>query len=171
MNAKFSLAIIALVGIGVFALPSTMSLFAGQHSFYNIDATGNQIPCTKCHGDVKSELSSNANTNPALGPITAGPHAAFKCEYCHRIEQGSASGDNAFMTLNYKGVTPATGSIYMIITVADAEAHKYPDTINHTDLRSGKKLTTSGGATIVTFTGNGFNWSNNGSSVAGTYAV
>ena len=45
MNAKFTLAIIALVGIGVFALPSTMSLFAGQHSFYNIDATGNQIPC------------------------------------------------------------------------------------------------------------------------------
>ncbi|HEY6586596.1 MAG TPA: hypothetical protein VIY97_05420, partial [Candidatus Methanoperedens sp.] len=67
MNAKFTLAIIALVGIGVFALPSTMSLFAGQHSFYNIDATGNQIPCVKCHGDVKAELGSNANTNPANG--------------------------------------------------------------------------------------------------------
>ena len=101
MNAKFTLAIIALVGIGVFALPSTMSLFAGQHSFYNIDATGNQVPCQKCHGDVKAELTSNANTNPANGPLTPGPHAAFKCEYCHRIEAGSASGDNAFGRVPY----------------------------------------------------------------------
>jgi len=102
MNAKFTLAIIALFGIGVFALPSTMSLFAGQHSFYNIDATGNQVPCVKCHGDVKAELGSNANTNPLAGPLTAGPHANFKCEYCHRIEQGSSSGDNAVAVIPYE---------------------------------------------------------------------
>jgi len=174
MNAKFTLAIIALVGIGVFALPSTMSLFAGQHSFYNIDATGNQIPCTKCHGDVKSELTSNANTNPLNGPLTAGPHAAFKCEYCHRIEQGSASGDNAYMKLNYKGVAPATGSIYMIITVADAEAHLYPDTITGSDIRVSKSLRKSDNVTfIANFTGNGFNTSNNNGLLPAnnTYAV
>jgi hypothetical protein len=132
MNAKFSLAIIALVGVGVFALPSTMALFAGQHSFYNIDATGNQIPCQKCHGDVKAELSSNANTNPAAGPLTQGPHAAFKCEYCHRIEQGSASGDNAYARVRYND---ANGSAkrYIIIPVADLEAGNYPIVINGTD--------------------------------------
>src|SRR3990170_4795180 len=96
MNTKFTLAIIALVGIGVFALPSTMSLFAGQHSFYNIDATGNQVPCQKCHGDVKAELGANANT------ISAGPHASFKCEYCHRIEPGYASGDNLYGVITYR---------------------------------------------------------------------
>ena len=133
MNAKFTLAIIALVGIGVFALPSTMSLFAGQHSFYNIDATGNQVPCVKCHGDVKAELGSNANTNPANGPLTAGPHAAFKCEYCHRIEQGASSGDNAVAIVPYEN---ATGSIIraIAIPVSDMEAGNFPTAISGSTL-------------------------------------
>ena len=133
MNAKFTLAIIALVGIGVFALPSTMSLFAGQHSFYNIDATGNQIPCQKCHGDVKAELSSNGNTDPSKGPITPGPHAAFKCEYCHRIEQGSASGDNAYGLIRYNDAN-GTKKRYYAIPVADFEAGNYPSNISGADL-------------------------------------
>src|SRR3990170_7740654 len=106
MNTKFTLAIIALVGIGVFALPSTMSLWAGQHSFYNIDATGNQVPCQKCHGDVKAELLSNA----AAIPNTPGPHAAFKCEYCHRIEAGYASGDNAYGLITYRNTSTSPAS-------------------------------------------------------------
>jgi len=97
MNTKFTLSIIALVGIGVFALPSTMSLFAGQHSFYNIDETGNQIPCQKCHGDIQAELSANPNAKTG----TPGPHAAMSCEYCHRIEAGASSGDDAIWLINY----------------------------------------------------------------------
>jgi hypothetical protein len=169
MNTKFTLAIIALIGIGVFALPSTMSLFAGQHSFYNIDATGNQIPCTKCHGDVKSELTSNANT-VGNGPLTAGPHAAFKCEYCHRIEQGSASGDNAYMKLTYKGIAPATASIYMVLSVEDAEAHNYPDIINGTDFKQGRYLNSSATGLVVRFNQN-FNMYPNGTSPAGQYEI
>ena len=106
LNSKFSLALIALVGVGVFALPSTMALFAGQHSFYNIDATGNQIPCTKCHGDVKAELSSGSSAVTG----TKGPHAAFKCEYCHRAENGFASGDDAYAKITYSNATG--GRIY-----------------------------------------------------------
>jgi len=155
MNAKFTLAVIALVGIGVFALPSTMSLFAGQHSFYNIDATGNQIPCQKCHGDVKAELSSNGNTDPSKGPITPGPHAAFKCEYCHRIEQGSASGDNAFGRIKYNN---ATGSAkrYAIISVADFEAGNFPTVINGTDqfITGADKVTRLAGVALLHGKGN-----------------
>lgn len=130
MNAKFTLAIIALVGIGVFALPTTMSLFAGQHSFYNIDATGNQVPCQKCHGDVKAELSAG---NPDATTGTPGPHAAFKCEYCHRIEAGSASGDNAYASIAYNN---ATGSAkrWIAIPVADMEAGNIPTVINGSDM-------------------------------------
>ncbi|CAG0982510.1 hypothetical protein METP3_02167 [Methanosarcinales archaeon] len=137
MNAKFTLAIIALVGIGVFALPSTMSLFAGQHSFYNIDATGNQVPCQKCHGDVKAELTSNSNT------ISDGPHAAFKCEYCHRIEQGAASGDNAYGRVPYEN---ATGGMvrYLILGVADMEAGNFPATINGSDVLTNSNRTIAG---------------------------
>src|SRR3990172_4631292 len=119
MNTKFTLAIIALIGIGVFALPSTMSLFAGQHSFYNIDATGNQVPCVKCHGDVKAELASNAISGVADMPNTPGPHANFKCEYCHRAEPGYASGDNAYGVIIY---TNGTAYRYMAVTVYDFES-------------------------------------------------
>jgi hypothetical protein len=129
MNAKFTLAIIALVGIGVFALPSTMSLFAGQHSFYNIDATGNQVPCQKCHGDVKAELSSG---NPDASTGTPGPHAAFKCEYCHRIEAGSASGDNAVASITYVNAT-GVQTRAIVLPIADMEAGNVPVTINGTD--------------------------------------
>ncbi len=116
MNTKFSLALIALVGIGVFALPSTVALFSGQHSFYNIDATGNQIPCTKCHGDVKAELSTSGYSNTTGTP---GPHANFKCEYCHRAEAGQASGDDAYASLSY-------GNITLVTTIWNFENGNFP---------------------------------------------
>lgn len=123
MNAKLSLALIALVGVGVFALPSTMALFAGQHSFYNIDATGNQVPCVKCHGDVKAELGSGSSSLTG----TKGPHADFKCEYCHRAEAGMASGDNAYAKITFSNDTG--GSIYLITTVANFENGNFPKVI------------------------------------------
>ncbi|VVB85297.1 Cytochrome c7 c [uncultured archaeon] len=128
MNAKLSLALIALVGVGVFALPSTMALFAGQHSFYNIDATGNQIPCQKCHGDVKAELS-NSGYSAKTG--TLGPHANFQCEYCHRAEAGFASGDDAVVKLTYSNVTgPATlKSVYVVTTIQNFETGNFPKQI------------------------------------------
>ncbi|HEY9246419.1 MAG TPA: hypothetical protein VIO11_06190, partial [Candidatus Methanoperedens sp.] len=127
MNAKLGLAIIALVGIGVFALPSTMALFSGQHSFYNIDATGNQVPCTKCHGDVKAELSSGYSATTG----TKGPHADFKCEYCHRAESGMASGDDAVAKIRYSNVTgPATvTAMYLVTTVQNFERGNFPKSI------------------------------------------
>lgn len=128
MNTKFTLAIIALVGIGVFALPSTMSLFAGQHSFYNIDATGNQIPCKKCHGDIQAELNANADPlNPNRSP---GPHAAMSCEECHRIELGQSSGDDAIWEVHY-----ANGAVHrtLLISVYDFESRNIPETITNSD--------------------------------------
>ncbi|VVB85470.1 Cytochrome c7 c [uncultured archaeon] len=127
MNAKLSLALIALVGVGVFALPSTMALFSGQHSFYNIDATGNQIPCQKCHGDVKAELNSGLSTVTG----TKGPHADFQCEYCHRSEAGMASGDNAIVKLTYANVTgpAAVTSVYVATTIQNYETGNFPKQI------------------------------------------
>ena len=58
--------------IGVIALPSTISLFAGQHLWYGIDAYGNDVPCVKCHADVEDELR------------LSGHHSALYCEDCHR---------------------------------------------------------------------------------------
>ncbi len=124
MNSKFTLALIALVGIGVFALPSTMALFAGQHTFYNIDATGNQVPCQKCHGDVKVELSGDTAKAGSKAP-----HADFRCEYCHRSEAGMSSGDDAYAKITYSS---ATGSrIYLVTTIANFENGNFPKGIQY----------------------------------------
>lgn len=127
MNKKISILLIAFIGIGLYALPSTVALFSGQHDFKNIDATGNQIDCVKCHGDVSAEISASG-TNVVTG--TPAPHAAFKCEYCHRIEAGSASGDNAYGMIGY---TNAAGTIKrtLILTVSDFEQEKFPGSVKY----------------------------------------
>ena len=128
MNAKFTLAIIALVGIGVFALPSTMSLFAGQHTFYNIDATGNQVPCQKCHGDVKAELSGSMATAGS-----GAPHARFQCEYCHRAETGFAAGDDAYVNVRYGLLADNNVTkLALVTTIGNFEAGNFPKEIEAT---------------------------------------
>ncbi|MCK4731224.1 MAG: hypothetical protein KAT65_02090 [Methanophagales archaeon] len=58
---KIALLIIAIVAIGIFALPSTVSLFSGQHTWYKISDVGNQLPCEKCHQDIQDEMVSGDN--------------------------------------------------------------------------------------------------------------
>ncbi|MGB8218266.1 MAG: hypothetical protein WCE94_13290 [Candidatus Methanoperedens sp.] len=116
MNAKFTLALVALVSVGVFALPSTVALFSGQHSFVNIDATGNQIDCIKCHADVNAELTS----------VASAPHVNFTCEMCHRIEAGKASGDSVIYSLAY---TDGTNNRTLVMSETDYQSGLFPASI------------------------------------------
>ena len=80
MNSRGLLLLtIAVVAVGVFALPSTVSLFSGQHAWYNISGRSNEVPCEKCHADVMEEMEALA------GPHTGETgYGRFKCDYCHR---------------------------------------------------------------------------------------
>ena len=61
--------VIAIIAIGLFILPSTLSMFAGQHSWYNPSERG--IPCDKCHFLEKEELmGSSGPHSPNYGPTT-----------------------------------------------------------------------------------------------------
>jgi hypothetical protein len=145
MNSKVGLVLIALVGTGIFALPQTMALFAGQHSFYNIDPTGNQVPCQKCHGDVQAELSGAVNNETGTKP----PHADMKCEFCHRLQIGRSAGDNIYALITYNDAvivntpgsktttTSATEVRYAIVNPADYEAGTYPKYITDNEVMSG----------------------------------
>jgi len=83
---KIALLAIAVVAIGIFALPSTVSLFSGQHSWYGLDDPGSQVPCMKCHGDIQDEMDHDLN----------GVHRTLDspgCD-CHRVTgTGVADGD------------------------------------------------------------------------------
>lgn len=101
-SKKVALMVIAVVAIGLFALPSTLSLFSGQHTWYNLGDPGNQLPCEKCHADIQDEMISTDN---GVHRTLAGPG----CD-CHRVNTtltrlgtGVASGDGT-------GSTPGTTS-------------------------------------------------------------
>lgn len=150
MNAKLGLALVALVSVGVFALPSTVALFAGQHGFVNIDPTGNQIDCIKCHGDIQAELQSEHS----LATGTDGPHAAMKCEYCHRLQVGMSSGDSAYAIVEYSGnATNISDSKqikvrrYLVLKTADYEARSYPATVSsNNNTKTVGTMATAGGS-------------------------
>ena len=72
MNSKVLLLSVAVIAIGLFAMPSTLSLFAGQHTFYS----GSEVDCGKCHQDIETEItmSPTAHTTAELQ----------LCEGCHK---------------------------------------------------------------------------------------
>jgi len=88
---------VAVITLGIFALPSTVSLFAGQHTWYNLSGRNSNIPCEKCHADVAKEME-----------VLVGPHTGetgygrFDCEYCHRVFYIPAGYKNSsFETYTY----------------------------------------------------------------------
>ena len=100
---------VAVIALGIFALPSTVSLFSGQHTWY--DLTGNKsVPCEKCHADIAEEMNA-----------LAGPHTGetgfqrMKCSFCHRtfpIED--TEGDDINQT--YKNYEYTYGSVGDAVT-------------------------------------------------------
>jgi len=144
ITARKTMVMIALIGVGLFALPQTTALLTGQHSFINIDATGNQIDCVKCHGDVQVELGTAGFSEVTN---TSGPHANFECEYCHRIEAGAASGDNAYGMVTYKN---GTAMRTIVMTVTNFERENFPAEINNIGNLSeaAPDITWDGGAQI-----------------------
>ena len=81
MSARTIILCIAVIAIGIFMLPQTLSMFAGQHSWY--DPKDNRgIPCEKCHWLESGEL-----TGCAYGLHS--PHRSadkdFECIECHNV--------------------------------------------------------------------------------------
>ncbi len=72
MKNRTLLLLIAVIMVGLFALPNALSLFSGQHSF---DKAGNGTICTKCHSDVAAELAGSAYHTFNTGNE--------KCKVCH----------------------------------------------------------------------------------------
>lgn len=64
------LLVVVLIGITIWNIPNTTSIFQGQHSFYNGSA-----PCQKCHQDIQNIL--NDNQTPYIS------HNEIGCRGCH----------------------------------------------------------------------------------------
>lgn len=90
-HKKTVLLTIALLAVGMYFLPATLSIFSGQHTFYN----GTSVSCRKCHDDIYSEI------NPAGGGVQP-PHWSNGpgCIGCHRT--GGIVGGEFGMSIGYK---------------------------------------------------------------------
>jgi hypothetical protein len=113
--------LLALGGISIWLIPNTLSLFGGQHTFYNIDPNGSQVPCNKCHGDIQMELH------------TGFIHNNFTCADCHRVQKGVqyASGDDAYERLLYINVTGPSNIRYRVLatTIRNYQRGNFPKSI------------------------------------------
>lgn len=75
MKNRTLLLLIAVILVGLFALPNALSLFSGQHSF---DKAGNGTICVKCHSDVEAELDASSYHS-----FTIVGSPGEKCKVCH----------------------------------------------------------------------------------------
>jgi hypothetical protein len=93
-NLKKVFAIMAIVFVGIIALPYTASLFAGQHCWYDLVAEGNRVPCVKCHADIADELQAGGHHK-----TLSSDNINEACEACHRgnstITDASGDGNSA----------------------------------------------------------------------------
>jgi len=73
-SRRIALLTVAIVAIGIFALPGTVSLLSGQHTWYDLSGGKNEVPCEKCHAEIADEMGSDDN----------GVHRNLTCALCHR---------------------------------------------------------------------------------------
>ena len=85
MKTKLLLLSAAVVAAGLFALPATVSMFAGQHSWYDPKDQG--IPCEKCHWLEYQEMRGMGSTYTYHVPhvYKNGTTHYFDCEECHNV--------------------------------------------------------------------------------------
>ncbi len=77
--------------VGLIVLPSTVNIFAGSHTFYDVSG-GNESNCKKCHADVLEELKVtkvHATVDDEAGV------SGEECRVCHRANLSSSEGVHA----------------------------------------------------------------------------
>lgn len=116
-SKRITLLTITIVAVGIFALPSTVSLFSGQHTWYDLSGgmrISTNMPCEKCHADIVEEMKSS------IGPHTGETgFGRMKCEYCHRVKWGNYR----YATARGSEVTPGKKA-HAASTVACMDCHR-----------------------------------------------
>lgn len=77
---RIILIVIVIFVLGLIVLPSTVNIFAGSHTFYNV-SEGSGSNCEKCHADVLDELEISkvhATVDNESGV------SGDECRVCHR---------------------------------------------------------------------------------------
>jgi hypothetical protein len=85
-GSKLFLIVVALIGIMLWNMPSTVSTFAGTHAFYNVTKTD----CAKCHSDILTQISESGRINELHSNNSSNSDG---CRTCHTISQTMNSSE------------------------------------------------------------------------------
>jgi len=121
MKGRMALVVLAVLAASAITLPQTLTLFAGQHYWYDLTGEstgwGSDVPCEKCHADIKAEM--DAHLGPHTGETGEG---RMNCADCHRVRfdtyQFASVGDS------YTDYTPGKYA-HAATTVACMDCHKW----------------------------------------------
>lgn len=121
MNSRMALLALSVFAIGVFAMPSTLSLFSGQHTFS--DNGSDPQFCWKCHNDVYVEMNWYGG-----GDAPDGSHSSLmNCNVCHRTGQLSGFLEDYGISPSSPGYDPGTNlsnsSAHAAVTVECVFCH------------------------------------------------
>lgn len=77
---------IAIVAIGLFILPSTLSMFVGQHTWYSVKNPDDMVElCAKCHQPEVDEWADNVARGGAHATFATEYPDASGCTICHQM--------------------------------------------------------------------------------------
>jgi len=79
MVSKIIPLMISFFSLGVIVMPQALTLFAGEHNWYDLSSNQSDVPCEKCHADIADEMNQIVSVH--TGESAGEP---FRCEYCHR---------------------------------------------------------------------------------------
>ncbi len=101
-TGKLTILMVAVVAIGIFALPSIMSAGAGQHQFINatsIRGSDSSKNCLKCHGTANDDVSGElgrSDKNDFYNTAGARIHILVQCADCHDLSRALEAGVTAY---------------------------------------------------------------------------
>lgn len=104
MKLKNVFLLLAIISVMVVTMPEIYSLFTGQHDWYDIIPSGIQIPCLKCHSNIKQEIDAagvmnfdcqtcHVNDTSLYGSDRHGNVAKPRCLNCHSYIETKLSND------------------------------------------------------------------------------
>jgi len=114
---------IAVVAVGTFALPTTMSLFSGQHTWYALH-DDKLMPCQKCHADIFEELEMSGFHKWNGGSFGAGNTSHVTDLACYGCHRANASITYADVGTTTAAVTPGEEA-HAASTVACMLCHQF----------------------------------------------
>ncbi len=99
-TGKLTILMVAVVAMGIFSLPSVLSVGVGQHKFNN----GSQVQCGKCHANSNDAVANELRGSGVTAYLTPGTKIhngtgfwlgnSYQCVNCHQVTTGGTAKVN-----------------------------------------------------------------------------